>query len=172
MTPETAVAGERDVAELRRAVDSHPLWYHTIELAPNLVTPGWFDLRPVAETMPWPDVRGKRCLDVGTYDGFLAFELERRGAAEVVATDIGDPSGWDWPLITRERGTEAVTSAAGGKTGMGFEIARRGLGSSGGGVETSVFGPHPPGDGPLRGLGCRGPLPPPPPPGRPPAAVP
>ena len=38
--------------------------------------------------MPWPDVRGKRCLDVGTYDGFLAFELERRGAASVVATDI------------------------------------------------------------------------------------
>ena len=29
-----------------------------------------------------------RCLDIGTMDGFWAFELERRGAAEVVATDI------------------------------------------------------------------------------------
>jgi tRNA (mo5U34)-methyltransferase len=28
-----------------------------------------------------------RCLDVGTADGFWAFELERRGAAEVVALD-------------------------------------------------------------------------------------
>jgi tRNA (mo5U34)-methyltransferase len=37
--------------------------------------------------LPWPDVRGKRCLDVGTADGFWAFELERRGAAEVVALD-------------------------------------------------------------------------------------
>jgi tRNA (mo5U34)-methyltransferase len=136
---ETTVSQSPDVAELRREVDSHPLWYHTIELAPGVVTPGWFDLRPIVETMPWPDVRGKRCLDVGTYDGFLAFELERRGAAEVVATDISDPSGWDWPLTTRERGTQAVANAAGGKTGIGFEIARRACGSSVERVETSVY---------------------------------
>src|SRR5262249_37463788 len=30
---------------------------------------------------------GKRCLDIGTADGFWAFELERRGAASVVAID-------------------------------------------------------------------------------------
>jgi tRNA (mo5U34)-methyltransferase len=136
---ETTPAEQRDLAELRREVESPPLWYHTIELAPGVVTPGWFDLRPIVDTMPWPDVRGKRCLDVGTYDGFLAFELERRGAEEVVATDISDPSGWDWPLITRERGTQAVATAAGGKTGMGFEIARRALGSSVERVETSVY---------------------------------
>jgi tRNA (mo5U34)-methyltransferase len=39
-----------------------------------------------------------RCLDIGTMDCFWAFELERRGAAEVVATDLphsgaGDPFG-------------------------------------------------------------------------------
>jgi tRNA (mo5U34)-methyltransferase len=136
---ETTPTEQRDLAELRREVESPPLWYHTIELAPGVVTPGWFDLRPIVDTMPWPDVRGKRCLDVGTYDGFLAFELERRGAEEVVATDISDPSGWDWPLITRERGTQAVATAAGGKTGMGFEIARRALGSSVERVETSVY---------------------------------
>lgn len=137
--PDVQAKAPPDLAELRREVDSHALWYHTIELAPGVVTPGWFDLRPILETMPWPDVRGKRCLDVGTYDGFLAFELERRGAAEVVATDISDPSGWDWPLTTRERGTQAVADAAGGKTGMGFEIARRALGSSVERVETSVY---------------------------------
>jgi tRNA (mo5U34)-methyltransferase len=36
-------------------------------------------------------VTGKRCLDVGTADGFWAFELERRGAAEVLATDVPSP---------------------------------------------------------------------------------
>lgn len=68
------------------------------------MTPGWFDLRPIVDRMPWPDVRGKRCLDVGTWDGFLAFELERRGAAEVVATDIESHEDWDWPPALKQRG--------------------------------------------------------------------
>jgi tRNA (mo5U34)-methyltransferase len=39
--------------------------------------------------MPWPGpLAGLRCLDIGTMDGFWAFEMERRGAAEVVATDL------------------------------------------------------------------------------------
>jgi len=63
-------------------------WWHTIELAPGVVTPGGWDLNPTSAELPWPDVRGKRCLDVGAADGFWAFELERRGAAEVVATDL------------------------------------------------------------------------------------
>lgn len=140
---ETATAPPPESADLHREVSEHPLWYHTMELAPGLVTPGWFDLRPIVDAMPWPGVRGKRCLDVGTYDGFLAFELERRGASEVVATDIGDPSGWDWPLATRERGVQAVTGAAGGKTGLGFEIAKRALGSAVQRVEVSVYDLHP-----------------------------
>jgi tRNA (mo5U34)-methyltransferase len=42
--------------------------------------------------MPWPaTLAGLRCLDVGTMDGFWAFERERRGAAEVVAVDLPDP---------------------------------------------------------------------------------
>jgi len=64
-------------------------WWHTIDVAPGVSTPGGWDLRGTSEKLPWPDVAGKRCLDVGTMDGFWAFELERRGAAEVVATDIG-----------------------------------------------------------------------------------
>ena len=43
--------------------------------------------RPLAPKLPWPDVHGKRCLDIGTADGFWAFELDRRGAADVVAID-------------------------------------------------------------------------------------
>lgn len=104
------------------------LWYHTIDLPGGVVTPGWFDLRPIVERLPWPEVTGRRCLDVGTYDGFLAFELERRGAAEVVATDIEDHADWDWPPRARARGVEYLTTVAGEK-GKGFDIAAQALGS-------------------------------------------
>ncbi|HEY0344191.1 MAG TPA: class I SAM-dependent methyltransferase [Solirubrobacteraceae bacterium] len=63
-------------------------WWHVIELLNGETTPGAWDLRPLAEKIPWPDLAGKRCLDVGTADGFWAFELERRGAADVLATDV------------------------------------------------------------------------------------
>ena len=63
-------------------------WWHVIELPGGEVTPGAWELRRTATELPWPDVAGKRCLDVGTADGFWAFELERRGAAEVVAIDL------------------------------------------------------------------------------------
>jgi tRNA (mo5U34)-methyltransferase len=63
-------------------------WWHVMEVAPGVETPGSWDLRPTAELMPWPaSLSGARCLDIGTMDGFWAFELERRGAAEVVAID-------------------------------------------------------------------------------------
>jgi tRNA (mo5U34)-methyltransferase len=120
-------------------ISSHPLWYHTLELGDGVVTPGWFDLRPIVDRMPWPDVRGKRCLDVGTWDGFLAFELERRGASEVVATDITDPTAWDWPLRARKLGPQVVSSMAGEKNGMGFELARRALNSSVERIEVNVY---------------------------------
>jgi hypothetical protein len=42
---------------------------------PNVVTPGWFDFRPMWDRMPWPDVKGKRCLDVWTFDESLRFEV-------------------------------------------------------------------------------------------------
>jgi tRNA (mo5U34)-methyltransferase len=117
-------------ADIEARIRSNPLWYHTLELAPGVVTPGWFDLRPIVDRMPWPDVRGKRCLDVGTYDGFLAFELEKRGASEVVATDISDHTQWDWPLDMRAQGPEYLASVAGPEKGMGFRIAKEILGSS------------------------------------------
>jgi tRNA (mo5U34)-methyltransferase len=110
------------------------------------VTPGVFDLRPIVERMPWPDVRGKRCLDVGTYDGFLAFELERRGAAEVVCTDISDHAAWDWPADARADGPARLAELAGEK-GQGFEIAARALGSEARKVDVSVYDLSPKGVG-------------------------
>jgi tRNA (mo5U34)-methyltransferase len=99
-----------------------------MELAPGVVTSGWFDLRPIVDRMPWPDVAGKRCLDIGTWDGFLAFELERRGAREVVATDIASHTEWDH--LPRQR-AEAIAyhEENVGEKGGGFLLAAEALGS-------------------------------------------
>lgn len=68
-------------------------WYHTLELPGGVVTQGMFDTRPAARKIGLPaSLAGKRCLDVGTSDGFWAFEMERRGADEVVAVDLTDNS--------------------------------------------------------------------------------
>jgi tRNA (mo5U34)-methyltransferase len=107
-------------------------WHHSIELAPGEVTPGWFDTRGVVGKVPLPaDLSGKRCLDVGTWDGFWAFEMERRGAGEVVAIDIDDPEAWDWPpreRLEQHRHRLAVHGAVKGR-GEGFRIAHERLGS-------------------------------------------
>jgi tRNA (mo5U34)-methyltransferase len=64
-------------------------WYHTIDLGNGLTSRGIFDHRPVIQCFGLPEsLEGKTCLDVGTGDGFFAFEMERRGAARVVAIDI------------------------------------------------------------------------------------
>jgi tRNA (mo5U34)-methyltransferase len=128
--------GDHQIAAL---VASNPLWYHTIELGHGVVTPGWFDLRALVQRLPWPDLRGKRCLDIGTYDGFLAFELERRGAAEVVATDIADHVSWDWPPHMRSGAPERLAAIAGPVKGRGFEIAKEVLRSSVQRVEVNVY---------------------------------
>lgn len=107
-----------------------PRWYHSIEVAPGVVTPGLFDLRPVVARLPWPEVRGRRCLDVGTSDGFLAFELERRGAAEVVATDIASHERWDFEHHIGELGPRYLHHVAGPSASAGFDTAHRLLGSS------------------------------------------
>jgi tRNA (mo5U34)-methyltransferase len=81
-----------------------------------------FDLRPYVERYGLPDdLRGVRALDVGTFEGFWAFELERRGA-EVIALDVDGLQQLDWPPRLRPAGDE--------RRGEGFEIARAAHGSS------------------------------------------
>lgn len=137
--PGPATTDGKAASERREAVSAHPLWYHTMELGPGVTTPGWFDLRPIVDHLCWPDVRGLRCLDVGTADGFLAFELERRGAREVVATDLSDHERWDWPATVRERGLGYLRAAAGPQKGAGLRIARELLGSRVEALEVSAY---------------------------------
>ena len=68
--------------------------YHKYEVEPGLFTPGDFmEIDPqccLDEIGVPPDLSGLRALDIGTWDGPSAFELERRGAT-VTALDIQDP---------------------------------------------------------------------------------
>lgn len=112
-------------------------WYHSIELRPGIITPGWFDTRLISGHLPWPDLRGLRCLDVGTFDGFWGFEMERLGAAEVVAIDILDPRKWDWPVGAEESVIEAISARK--RDGDGFLTASQELGSKVSRLELSVY---------------------------------
>ena len=103
----------------------HPDWYHTIELAPGFTTPGVVDMRPAAPKVLPADLSGSRALDVGTFDGFWAFEMERRGA-DVTAINIHSYEEADWPPNQREELLRKVKSPP----GEGFRLARAALGSS------------------------------------------
>jgi tRNA (mo5U34)-methyltransferase len=70
-------------------------WFHTVELFDGLVTPG-LSAAPMSPKRYMddlgfgPDLKGLKILDIGTYDGPMAFELAQRGA-DVTAVDIRSP---------------------------------------------------------------------------------
>ncbi|MGH9223794.1 MAG: class I SAM-dependent methyltransferase [Acidimicrobiales bacterium] len=88
-------------------------WYHTIELGDGMVSTGVYDLRPVADNYGLPkSMSGMTALDVGTGDGFFAFEMESRGAARVVAVDVPRIGDCDWlPSMRRQLGPTAKNHA-------------------------------------------------------------
>ena len=65
-------------------------WYHRIRIG-DFVTPGhhfehvWSLIRKSRSHL---DYRGKRVLDLGSWDGLWTFEAEQLGAREVIATEI------------------------------------------------------------------------------------
>ncbi|MCC7361331.1 MAG: methyltransferase domain-containing protein [Anaerolineales bacterium] len=101
-------------------------WWHTLDLGGGDVTPGERDLRHLPARMPWPgSLAGKRCLDVGTADGFWAFEMERRGAAEVAVIDVPDVAQDHrpgWPPPGRDPAAER-------RPGEAFQVAAEALNS-------------------------------------------
>ena len=99
-------------------------WYHTLELTPELTTDGWFDNGPHVHHYRLPErMEGMRVLDVGTWDGFWAFEMERRGA-DVVALDVEHAGEYDWPPRRRPAQFADI------RRGDGFRLAKEILGSS------------------------------------------
>ncbi len=98
---------ETDRANLEarvRAID----WCHPIDLGGGLVTRPEqrvrqrFARRLRLLSLP-EDLTGKSVLDIGAWDGFFAFECERRGAARVLAIDkyAWDVHGKDGFLLAR-----------------------------------------------------------------------
>jgi tRNA (mo5U34)-methyltransferase len=103
-------------------------WYHSIALPGGIVTPGEYDHRNSVSRLPMPTLlTGKRCLDIGTHDGFWAFEMERRGADDVVAVDIDDPARIDWPGAPPQRQPETLQWLENRR--KAFDIAHAALGS-------------------------------------------
>jgi tRNA (mo5U34)-methyltransferase len=103
-------------------------WHQTIELPGGIKTPGIFDNPRELRRVPLPaSLKGKRCIDVGTADGFWAFEMERRGADEVVAVDVPERALLDWPAFVNDEEWEIVHDIGDHK---GFFLAREALGSS------------------------------------------
>lgn len=68
------------------------VWHQRFELAPGVWTPGVSPVDWLCDAAGVPaDLTGLTVLDVGTTNAGTAFELERRGAARVVAVDIYPP---------------------------------------------------------------------------------
>lgn len=109
-------------------------WYHSLDLGDGHETEGWFDLRPYVHHYGLPErMDGMRALEVGTWDGFWAFEMERRGA-EVVALDVDDVDKLDFPP-RRRPGPDHPRP----RRGEGFELAAEILGSKVERVVCSVY---------------------------------
>jgi len=97
----------KDAEEAQRLIEAHPHWYHQIEVAPGVVTPGILDSQMVLEALQLPEsLEGMRVLDIGARDGFFSFECERRGAAEVVAIDYLTPEETGFPIVRELVGSQ------------------------------------------------------------------
>jgi tRNA (mo5U34)-methyltransferase len=120
-------------------------WYHTIDLGEGIATPGFIDNRGTTHLFGIPDdLTGKRCLDIGTYDGFWSFEFERRDAAEVIGIDVDSPADYDLPrpiklkVLEEQRQSQATVEGSWNEQmapvglqwpGTGFRTAAKILGS-------------------------------------------
>ena len=132
LAPEALDYSARAMDVLERAQEI--AWYHAIELEPGRKTEAMFDLDRFQHHYGLPErLDGKRCLDVGTWDGYWAFEMERRGAAEVVALDLDDERQLDWP--PRRRPARFSDTPR----GAGFRLASEQLGSSVERVVRSIY---------------------------------
>jgi tRNA (mo5U34)-methyltransferase len=98
-----------DTDELRSQVSTIK-WWHQIDLGNEVITPGLVCCRRQVEKLGLAeDLSGLTVLDIGAWDGYYAFEAERRGAKRVLAVDsfCWDGGGWG--------------------TKKGFDLARKAL---------------------------------------------
>lgn len=131
-TADEPAAPEDDLAAKVASVG----WYHTLRLPGGVVTPGQFDHSHLLSRYGLPDsLAGKTAIDVATFDGYWAFEMERRGAA-VTAVDLDSAGDLDLPAPAKER---LFADGIVPRMGKGFAIAHEALSSSVKRVATSVY---------------------------------
>jgi tRNA (mo5U34)-methyltransferase len=107
--PQSASPVAMTDAEARQLMDS-VTWYHSFELRSGLKTPGTsdFHVQGVCDAFQLPrSLAGKKVVDVGAWDGPLTFELERRGA-QAMALDIQDPTRVGFDIARRILGSKAI----------------------------------------------------------------
>jgi len=78
--------------KLREKINSFE-WYHTINLGKGVITPGRstsLGYKAVEKLIKRINVKKCNCLDIGTMDGIIAFQLEKKKAKDVVATCLND----------------------------------------------------------------------------------
>lgn len=83
------MTSEKDTTSARvEAID----WFHSFEIVPGVRSSGVYDPSLHVSRAEFPaSYAGRSVLDIGSWDGYYAFEAERRGAARVLATDS-----WAW----------------------------------------------------------------------------
>jgi tRNA (mo5U34)-methyltransferase len=111
---------------LRFAERTDVIWHQRWELAPGVFTSGVSDVAFLMDKAGVPqDLTGLSVLDIGTTNGGLAFEAERRGAARVMALDIVEPSWFAFDALAallqsevefRKTSTYELTTALAGET--------------------------------------------------------
>jgi tRNA (mo5U34)-methyltransferase len=76
------------------------VWHQRFELAPGVFTPGVNDITWLLDASSFPkDLTGLSVLDIGTTNGAMAFEAERRGSKDVTAVDISDENHYGFRKI-------------------------------------------------------------------------
>ncbi len=101
-------------------------WYDSIDLGGGVVTPGVVDRRRHIDALCIPtDLRGMRCLEATAGDGFWSFEMERRGAAEVLSARLDTKNSDDGYGIAHDA--------------LGSRIARRRIAFGDLGPDAGVF---------------------------------
>lgn len=89
MKPRPAITWEPNketAPSLAEKVKAEAFWYHKIELPGGIITPGFAPLDAAKYKVP-DRLDGLTVLDIGTWDGYWAFEAVKRGAKRVLAID-------------------------------------------------------------------------------------
>ena len=109
--------------EILKKVAAVPFWWHSIQLTPEIVTPGHKTpdlLEKELASLKIPPLSGKAVLDIGAWDGFYSLMAERMGAEKIVALDH-----YVWSIDWKEAWEQVEESKRTGKILSHWESLQR-----------------------------------------------